>query len=262
MVCRFRRTGGDPPGPPDIRGRLGVQTAVLIAVAAFAALVSGITGFGYGIVAMSTLPLFLGLRVLNPAVTAVSCGTSAYVLVSGWRHVRWRPLIPLLAGAAAGIPIGVTALGRLDEHAARRVLGVVLALYVLYDVLPLPRLRRRLSPAWGAAFGLLSGALGGAFAMGGPPVVVFFTLRGMRKEEMRPSLSAYFVMTSLYKIPILFLNGFLTAEVGRVVLLMLVPTAAGVAAGQFLAKRISHLAFRRALTAFLAAIAVLYLAGG
>ena len=238
-----------------------MQTAIIIAVAAFAAVVSGVTGFGYGVVSMSILPLFLGLRVLNPAITVLSCGNSLYILAAGWRRVRWRTLLPLLAGAAIGIPLGVFMLARMDERIARRILGIVIAAYVVYDLLPLPKPRRGLSALWGAAFGLLSGALGGAFAMGGPPVVVYFSLRGLGKEEMRPSLSAYFVLTYVYKIPLLFLGGFFTAEVGRTVLLMALPTLAGVIAGQYMASRITNRVFQWALIGLLAVTAVIYLTG-
>jgi len=239
-----------------------MQIPILVAVAALAAVVSGVTGFGYGVVAMSVLPLFLSLRVLNPSITILSCANSLYVLATGRREVRWKSLLPLLLGAGVGIPLGIFLLCRLDDHAARRILGAVLVAYVAYDLLPVPKLRSGLSPLWGAGFGLLSGALGGAFAMGGPPVVIYFSLCGMSKEEMRPSLAAYFVMTYVYKIPLLVLGGFFTAEVGRTVLFMLLPTMAGVVAGQLLARRIPNRAFQKVLTAFLAATAVLYLAGG
>jgi len=231
-------------------------------MAAFAALVSGTAGFGFGVVAMSVLPLFLGVKLLNPAITILSFGNSASVLAQGRKHVRWRPLVPLFIGAAVGIPLGVVSLGWLDEKIARRVLGAVLAAYVVYNLVPVPRRERALHPAWGAAFGLVSGMLGGAFSMSGPPVVIYFTLRGMEKDEMRSSLSAYFVMTALYKIPILAVNGFFTAEALRVILLMLIPTIVGTVGGQFLATRISNRVFQRVLLALLAATAVTYLAGG
>jgi uncharacterized protein len=239
-----------------------VQTVAILAVGLVAALVSGTTGFGYGVVVMSVLPLILGVRVLNPVVTILSGGNSLFVLWLCRRDVRFRALLPLLAGAMVGIPLGLFLLGKLDESVARRILGAVVAGYVVYNVVPLPRLRREVAPAWGVAVGLLGGALGGAFAMGGPPVVIYLSLKGLQKDEMRASLAAYFVATYAYKIPLLALGGFFTAEALRYTLLLLAPTVVGVVGGHLLASRISNRAFQWALLALLSVTAARYLVAG
>lgn len=239
-----------------------MQIVAILAVGFLAALVSGTTGFGYGVVVMAALPLLLSVRVLNPIVTILSGANSLFVLWLCRRHVRFRALLPLLAGAMAGIPVGVFLLGRVDESVARRVLGAVVAAYVLYNVVPLPRLRRSIAPGWGVGVGAASGAIGGAFAMGGPPVVIYLSLKGMQKDELRGSLAAYFVATYVYKIPLLAAGGFFTAEALRYTLLLLVPTAAGVVAGHLLASRMSSRAFHVALLALLSVTAARYLIGG
>ncbi len=238
-----------------------MQTMITIAVAAFAAIVAGVTGFGYGVVAMSVLPLFLGLKMLNPAITVLSAGNSLYVLALGWRHVRIRELVPLLGGTIIGVPAGIFLLAGMDEHIARRILGGILVAFILYNLSPVPRFGRRITAVWGAVAGLVAGALGGAFSMGGPPVVIYLTLRGMNKDELRSSVAIYFVMTYVYKIPLLFFGGFFTAEVGRIILAMLVPTIVGVIAGQYLSTRISNRVFQRILMVLLAGTAVSYLMG-
>jgi uncharacterized protein len=239
-----------------------VQTLIVVLVAGFAALISGITGFGYGVIAMSVLPLFLSVRILNPVVTVLSAGNSAFVLGLGWRHVRLRPILPLFAGALVGIPLGVFLLARASDTLAKRILGTVIAAYVIFDLIPSTGPRKPIGEIWGAVFGLIGGALGGAFATGGPPVVVFFSLRGMGKEQMRSSLAAYFILTYLYKIPLLILGGFFNAEVARQIILLAFPTALGVVAGQFLVTRLSNPVFRRVLLALLAVTSVKYVLWG
>lgn len=50
---------------------------------------------------------------------------------------------------------------------------------------------------WGLPFGLLAGVLNGALNEGGPPVVVFFTLRRWDKDKVKVALQAFFVSMSV-----------------------------------------------------------------
>jgi hypothetical protein len=211
---------------------------------------------------MSVLPLFLSLKTLNPAITILSAGIFLYILAVGWRHIRIRELIPLLAGSMVGIPAGIFFLARVDEGIIKRVMGIVLVLFILHSLAPVPQFRRKVTAPWGLLAGMVGGAMGGALSMGGPPVVIYLTLRAMNKDEMRSSLAIYFVLIYLYKIPLLFVGGFFTAEVGTIILIMLVPTILGVVAGHYLGTRISSRIFRWILLALLAVTASIYLFKG
>src|SRR5215470_2882100 len=81
-----------------------------------AALVAGLGGFAFGIVAAA-----VWLYILTPLQTATLIVGLGLVVqgYSVWklRHaLDGRRLVPLIIGAALGVPIGVSILGRADPH--------------------------------------------------------------------------------------------------------------------------------------------------
>ena len=53
-------------------------------------------------------------------------------------------------------------------------------------------------PRWGYLFGFLARLLGGAFTAGGPPIVIFGTLRRLPPEEFRATLQGCFTPLNLF----------------------------------------------------------------
>ena len=76
------------------------------------------------------------------------------------------------------------------------ILGLVIVAYALYALLELrpPELSH---PAWGFAFGLLAGMLGGAYNTSGPPVVVYGNSRRWLPVEFKSNLQGFFFLNSV-----------------------------------------------------------------
>jgi uncharacterized protein len=97
-----------------------------------AALVAGVAGFAFGLVAAA-----VWLHVLTPVQTA-SLIVAFGLIVQGiavWklRHtLQWARLWPFLFGGALGVPIGVTALAWVAPGAMRVAIGAVLIAYSGY----------------------------------------------------------------------------------------------------------------------------------
>src|SRR2546423_12528310 len=105
----------------------------LFLLATFAgALVAGLSGFAFGLVAAS-IWLFI-LTPLQTATLIVGFG----LIVQGYsvwklRHaLDWRKLWPFIAGAAIGVPLGISILGYANPAHVRAGIGVLLILYSLY----------------------------------------------------------------------------------------------------------------------------------
>ncbi|RYF59566.1 MAG: sulfite exporter TauE/SafE family protein, partial [Comamonadaceae bacterium] len=103
---------------------------LIVALGAVAAgFVQGLSGFGFGMVAIS-----FWAWTLEPRLAAVLtvCGALTGQLVAaatvrrGFDRVR---LLPFVLGGLAGIPIGVAVLPRLDMDAFKIVLGTLLVLW-------------------------------------------------------------------------------------------------------------------------------------
>src|SRR4030088_2598550 len=102
-------------------------------VATFAgALVAGLSGFAFGLVAAS-----IWLYILTPLQTAALV-IAFGLIVQGFavwklrRALDWKKLWPFVAGAALGVPVGVGILTWANPAHVRIGVGVFLVLYSLY----------------------------------------------------------------------------------------------------------------------------------
>src|SRR3954467_10973631 len=105
----------------------------LFLLATFAgALVAGLSGFAFGLVAAS-----IWLYILTPLQTATLIIAFGLIVqgYSVWklRHaVDWRKLWPFIAGAAMGVPLGFSIFGWANPAYVRAGIGAFLVLYSLY----------------------------------------------------------------------------------------------------------------------------------
>jgi uncharacterized membrane protein YfcA len=150
------------------------------------ALVAGLSGFAFGVVAAS-----IWLSILNPLQTATLI-VAFGLIVQGFavwklrRALDWRKLWPFLAGAALGVPVGVAILTWANPAHVRIGVGLFLVLYSLYALF-----RPAIAPvkaggaAADAAVGFLNGILGGITGLAGILVTIWCGLRGWPKDVQR-----------------------------------------------------------------------------
>src|SRR3982751_1840621 len=96
------------------------------------ALVAGLSGFAFGLIAAS-----IWLYILNPVQTATLIIVFGLIVqgYSVWklrRALEWKKLWPFLLGATLGVPIGVTILTWANPAHVRMGVGAFLVLYSLY----------------------------------------------------------------------------------------------------------------------------------
>ena len=138
-----------------------LDLVLFVASTFLAALVAGLAGFAFGLVAAA-----VWLHVLTPVQTA-SLIVAFGLIVQGvavWklRHaLQWVRLWPFLVGGALGVPIGVMALSWGIPGTMRLAIGAVLILYGAYALVrPTMRPVKRGGAAADAAVGILNGLLG------------------------------------------------------------------------------------------------------
>ncbi|MFT4240794.1 MAG: sulfite exporter TauE/SafE family protein [Acidovorax sp.] len=154
--------------------------------AALAGFVQGLSGFGFGMVAMACWAWVLEPRLA--AALAVCGALTGQILAAlsvrrGW---DWKRLLPFVLGGLAGIPLGVALLPRLDMQAFKLVLGTLLVLCcpAMLMAQQLPRIARggRLGDA---VAGLSGGIMGGLGGFTGVLPTLWCTLRGFDKDAQR-----------------------------------------------------------------------------
>jgi hypothetical protein len=231
---------------------LQILDLILFALGTFAAaVVTGVAGFAFGIVAAA-----VWLYVLSPAHTTALIVAYGLIVqgISVWklrRSIKLVRLLPFLLGAAIGVPIGVELLHWMSPAILRISMGIVLILFSLYNLM-----RPQFAPvaagkAADGTIGLLNGVIGGATGLAGIAVTIWCTLRGWPRDEQRtifqPTGVAVFLMTGLW----LGGTGLVDAETLQLFVIGLPLLLAGTWAGLQLYARLDEASFRKVVLGLL-----------
>src|ERR1017187_188427 len=100
-----------------------------------AAVVRGYSGFGFSLLAITSLSLLLPPAEIVPSIFIMEVAASLHLLPSVWRNIHWRALLWLTVGCFVGTPFGVYALA----HVAPAPMTLALAIFVLIAAILLAR---------------------------------------------------------------------------------------------------------------------------
>ena len=221
------------------------------------AFVQRVSGFGYGIFVM----LFFPYVLLHTEATAlsgfVSLVSASYVAFRLRKQVRWRavwlPLISYVITNTATTKLIVY----LDTELLSKIFGVVLILLSIYFFFFSSKIKLRDTKCNALIAGSLSGVLSGAFAMGGPPVVVYYLNSSKDNDEYMATIQCYFAFSNVISTFNRVINGFFTERV----LWLLLPAVLITFFANYLGKktygRISPLLLKRIVYAFMAVSGVI-----
>lgn len=174
-------------------------TILLVLLIAFvASLVRSTLGFGESLVAVPLLLFFLPTTTAVPLATLYSITVAIVVVIQDYSKIHFHSAKWLVLYAVLGIPLGLLILVYTDEHLIKIGLGLLIALYSLYALRkPLLEIKRKKPRMILFLCGFLSGVLGGAYSLNGPPLVIYGNIRRWHPEKFRATLQAYFLPASL-----------------------------------------------------------------
>ena len=188
---------------------------LLVLILGFAGFVSGMIGFGFGMVGASVLwilPPREGIPLLM-LLSACSQIFSIIQLRSSMTPVRaWWPEgpAPCILGGFLGVPIGLWVLSHLNANLTDSIIGMVIVGCAFWMILRSALADRyplkRTLP--GALFaGLLAGTIGGLCANPGPVMVIWSNLLGLNKEQQRAVVQPFILAAQLLALLIFVIRG-------------------------------------------------------
>ncbi len=186
----------------------------LILVATIGSLIQRVTGFGFGIFAMMFLPYFcVTYGEANALSGMLSLVATLIVSISLFKLVDWKNLILPAAACSIASYFAVMFMAGQKDNTLRIMLGVFLIILSIYFLFFSSKIR--IKPTWygGLAAGSLSGILSGLFAMGGPPVVIYFMESEKDIKRYIATIQAYFLITNITNLTIKASAGFVTGDV-------------------------------------------------
>lgn len=216
----------------------------------------GITGFGFGLLAIPLLSLFIDIKTAVPLCSLLGILITAFLSLRLRKHIDRRKILPLLFGCIPGVAVGTLVLKKAPTKLLSLLLGVMLIAYTLYR-LTNKQQQGSIHPRWAYVAGFFTGAISSAFSAGGPPTIIYTTLRGWNKNEIKATLSGFFLAGGLAVITSHAFAGLTTNLVIHYFLLSAPVVTAGVFIGSLLYERIDTSAYLILLQYLLLAMGIL-----
>jgi len=221
--------------------------AAIFATFFVAGMVKGVTGMGLPTVAMGVLGALISPLTAASLLILPSFVTNVWQLLAGPSFgALARRLFLLILAIVAGTFAGSYVLAAGDTRLTTAALGGALILYsghaLLARQLQVPsRLEPLLSPIVGMITGLLTGATG-VFVV---PAVPYLQALGLEKEDLIQALGLSFTISTVALAGALAWHGAFRIDNLTLSALAIVPSLAGMWAGQIIRNRVSPATFRR-----------------
>ena len=226
-----------------------------------AGLVQGLTGFGFALVCVPILTLFISPKTVAPMIVIYGVMTNAIILYHARKSAQPRHVWPLALGGVIGVPIGARLLVILSPDALRLLIGVTVTLAALFMALGVRFHIKRERLAF-APVGFASGLLSGSIAIGGPPVILFFTNQGIPRTVFRANITIFFSGISLAAIISFAVAGLFTREALGYVAWFFPAPFVGVLAGNRLTHHLPERLFRSIALVVVAVAGILSILNG
>jgi uncharacterized membrane protein YfcA len=225
-----------------------------------AGFVQGLSGFAFGLVAMTFWVWVIPPQLAGPLVVFGSLVGQILSLGSLRHSFDPRRVWPFVLGGTAGTPIGVWMLHYVDPAVFKLVVGCILVMYcaVLLSIRVVPRVTAGGRLADGG-IGLIGGVMGGLGGLNGPAPTLWCSLRGWSRNEQRSVFQAFSLCMQALTLAFYAASGLITRQTmglfAIVAPAMVVPALLGVR----LYARFSEVGFRRLILVLLSLSGVVLL---
>lgn len=199
---------------------------------------------GIGILAVAVFANVLGARPAAGVVLPLLICADLFGVLLYRRHVQWGQLWGLLPWTVAGVVAGWLVLGRVDDAAATRLVGMLLlAMLGLHFWLRRDGGRHE-PPAWLApGSGMAAGFTTLVANAAGPVMTVYLLARRLPKLEFLGTGAVFFAVVNWFKLPFMAQLGLVNAGSLGLNLRLLPALLAGVVLGRLAAARMEQRRF-------------------
>ena len=232
--------------------QLDFNTALICAAALFVGgFTKGVAGLGLPMVAIPLLTLAVDLHT---AVVLLALPTLIANVFQSFQRGAFAPTMrrfwPLMATMVPMTAVGAMLLVSLEPRILYVALGLVILVFtVLTRAAPSLQVGRPLERVLSPVVGAVSGLIGGASSLFGPPIMVYLlSLRLDRTEYIATVSLLYLISAALFLISLVVVGGF-GGDAALNSTLALIPVFGGMWVGQLLGARLSKRLFERTLDA-------------
>lgn len=208
--------------------------AGIILIASF---VQGLTSFGFALIALPLLSLFLPIQRVVPMIVILSMLICLLVLGSVYRDTNIRKIGLLIIASVAMAPVGTLFLLIISGSVLKIATGILITLFAVFllsgRTIPIANEKAAYLSA-----GALSGLLSGSISVSGPPMALMLSNQGMSKQMFRANLALVGVILNGVTIITFVYSGLIDQEMslylGWMLPVMVIGTWIGVKAVNYL----------------------------
>ncbi len=218
---------------------------VYFGLAVFAGgLAQGVAGFGFGLVAMSVISMFLQVRQATVSLVFAGVAINIILALRLRKYFSWDRVLPVAVSVAMGVPLGLILLVNVNNAMMTRLLGALLLLSAAHGFIKSVKHRHLHPVRVGVPLGLASGALSAAFSSGGPPLVVYMRSQDFGRLRYVVSMQLTLLVSGLARIVTFAVYGMFDRELFLMGRGAVIPAAGGAWLGLVFLRRLSEKAFR------------------
>jgi uncharacterized membrane protein YfcA len=231
------------------------QALGAIGIVAFGGTISGLTGFGFGLVIVPVLLMIFPASTVVILSKSLGLGSGLPIVLQDWRSVRPRLIAGLFIPACVGLALGTVVLKHADTRVIKLVVGITVVIFsiVIARGFIIPGIRSRPAPL---VAGFASGILGTSTGMSGPPAVLYLTDRDLAPRIFRASLVAYFFCIDVIAVGLIFRAGLIERHDIALAGLLYPFALGGRQLGQRFLDRVDRAQFRKITLALLVATGI------
>ncbi|GAB4187236.1 MAG: hypothetical protein Kow00108_24250 [Calditrichia bacterium] len=235
-----------------------METVLVILIFFLIAAIHGFLGFGAAIFATILLMPLLPLKTIIPLIAIQTLFMNIYLFLKLKSHFRIEQIKPLIIGTIIGLPIGAYGFILLDIATIKMMLGILIILFVLSKNSSfIPNLKT--SPIVNIFLGTLAGALGVAFNINGPPVIIYAHSQTWNAHEKKITLITYFLLSGIFVVITHAITGISNLLMIKESLLVAPFSILGAATGHHFFDKFDHSKVEKFIFFFLLIIGILFI---
>lgn len=209
-----------------------------------AGFIQGLTSFGFALISMPLLTLFIPLQEAVPIVVILSLCTNLYVFISTRRFIQFKKIGLLVVSSLLAAPLGTQLLVYVEPYVLKLFAGLLVVVFACLLLMgksfPIKNERIAFIPV-----GLTSGLLNGSISMSGPPVALFLSNQGASKETFRANITIYGIILNVITVTAFFYRDLITQDVMMYTAWFVPATFIGVIIGVKALKKLNDKLFRK-----------------
>jgi uncharacterized membrane protein YfcA len=221
-----------------------MEIIIGIAIVSIAGFVQGLTSFGFALISVPFFIIIIPLKETVPIVVFLSLCTNIFIICNCIKEIKIKKIWLLILPSVIFAPIGVYSLKFINSDYLKIFFGIIIIIFSVLLIFKksFPIKNEKIGYT---LTGSLSGFLNGSLSLSGPPVVLFLSNQGIKKNSFRANITFYSIILNSITIGTYLANGLLDKIIFEKILYLIPAMLLGVFTGIKISKKLNEALFKK-----------------